>query len=69
MFTKKDRQIANQKVMIKNRDKLIKGQEEKIAKLEATIMQVRAMASMNNYNHPEIYLKRIKELVRPLNQN
>ena len=69
MFTKKDRQIANQKVMIKNRDKLIKGQEEKIAKLEATIMQIRAMASMNNYNHPEIYLRKIKELVRPLNQN
>ena len=69
MFTKKDRKIANQKVMIKNRDKLIKGQEEKIAKLEATIMQVRVMASMNNYNHPEIYLRKIKELVRPLNQN
>ena len=69
MFTKKDRRIANQAVMIKNRDKLIKGQEEKIAKLEATIMQVRAMASMNNYNHPEIYLRKIKELVRPLNQN
>ena len=33
MFTKKDRRIANQTVMIKNRDKLIKGQEEKIAKL------------------------------------
>lgn len=68
MFTKKDRQIANQKVMIKNRDKLIKGQEEKIAKLEATIMQVRAMASMNNYNHPEIYLRKINELARRVNQ-
>lgn len=62
MFTKKDRRIANQAVMIKNRDKLIKGQEEKIAKLEATIMQVRVMASMNNYNHPEVYLRKIKEL-------
>ena len=63
MFTKKDRQIANQTVMIKNRDKLIKGQEEKIAKLEATLRAVRAMASMNNYNHPEVYLRKIKELV------
>lgn len=62
MFTKKDRRIANQAVMIKNRDKLIKGQTEKIAELEATIMQVRAMASMNNYNHPEVYLRKIKEL-------
>ena len=68
MFTKKDRRIANQTVMIKNRDKLIKGQEEKIAKLEATIMQVRAMASMNNYNHPEIYLRKINELVGRVNQ-
>ena len=68
MFTKKDRQIANQKVMIKNRDKLIKEQEEKIAKLEATLRAVRAMASMNDYNHPEIYLRKINELVRRVNQ-
>lgn len=68
MFTKKDRRIANQTVMIKNRDKLIKGQEEKIAKLEATLRAVRAMASMNNYNHPEIYLRKINELVRRVNQ-
>ena len=63
MFTKKDRQIANQKVMIKNRDKLIEKQSQRKANLEATIMQVRAMASMNNYNHPEVYLRKIKELV------
>ena len=68
MFTKKDRQIANQKVMIKNRDKLIKEQEEKIAKLEATLRAVRAMASMNDYNQPEIYLRKINELVRRVNQ-
>lgn len=68
MFTKKDRQIANQKVMIKNRDKLIEKQSQRIANLEATIMQVRAMASMNNYNHPEIYLRKINELVRRVNQ-
>lgn len=68
MFTKKDRRIANQKIMIKNRDKLIEKQSQRIANLEATIMQVRAMASMNNYNHPEIYLRKINELVRRVNQ-
>lgn len=68
MFRQKDRRIANQAVMIRNRDKLIKRQEEKIAELEATIMQVRVMSSMNKYNHPEIYLRKINELVRPQNQ-
>ena len=68
MFSQKDRRIANQAVMIRNRDKLIKRQEEKIAELEATIMQVRIMSSMNKYNHPEIYLRKINELVRPQNQ-
>ena len=68
MFSQKDRRIANQAVMIRNRDKLIKRQEEKIAELEATIMQVRVMSSMNKYNHPEIYLRKINELVRPQNQ-
>lgn len=68
MFSQKDRRIANQEVMIRNRDKLIKRQEEKIAELEATIMQVRVISSMNKYNHPEIYLRKINELVRPQNQ-
>lgn len=68
MFSQKDRRIANQAVMIRNRDKLIKRQEEKIAELEATIMQVRVMSSMNKYNHPEIYLRKINELVRLQNQ-
>ena len=68
MFSQKDRRIANQAVMIRNRNELIKKQEEKIAKLEATIMQVRVMSSMNKYNHPEIYLRKINELVRPQNQ-
>ena len=68
MFGQKDRRIANQAVMIRNRDKLIKRQEEKIAELEATIMQVRVISSMNKYNHPEIYLRKINELVRPQNQ-
>lgn len=68
MFSQKDRRIANQAVMIRNRNELIKKQEEKIAKLEATIMQVRVMSSMNKYNHPEIYLRKINELVRLQNQ-
>lgn len=68
MLKNKDRKIANQAVMIRNRDKLIKRQEEKIAELEATIMQVRVISSMNKYNHPEIYLRKINELVRPQNQ-
>lgn len=68
MLKNKDRKIANQKIMISNRDKLIKYQEEKIEKLEAKIMQIRVMSSMNKYNHPEIYLRKINELVRPQNQ-
>ena len=68
MFTQKDRKIANQRVMIQNRDKLIERQVERIAELESTIRAVRAMTSMNNYNHPEVYLRKIKELVRRVNQ-
>lgn len=34
MFTKKDRKIANQKTMIKNRNKLINNQTIKIEQLE-----------------------------------
>lgn len=68
MFSQKDRRIANQAVMIRNRNELIKRQEEKIAELETTIMQVRVISNMNKYNHPEIYLRKINELVRPQNQ-
>ena len=68
MFSQKDRRIANQAVMIRNRNELIKKEKEKIAKLEATIMQVRVISSMNKYNHPEIYLRKINELVRLQNQ-
>lgn len=69
MFTKKDRRIANQEVKIKNRDKLIEYYKDKTEKLEAVIKEVKDLTEENNYNRPEIYLKRIKELVRPLNQN
>ena len=68
MMTQKDRRIANQRVMIRRRDEIIEKQKEEIAKLEATLRAVRAMTSMNNYNHPEVYLRKINELVRPLNQ-
>lgn len=62
MFTQKDRKIANQRVMIQNRDKLIGRQRDKIAKLESKLRQIEIFASMNNYSHPEVYLRKIKEL-------
>lgn len=37
MFTRKDRKIANQKVMIENRDKFIEQQEKSILCLRAII--------------------------------
>lgn len=69
MMTRKDRKIANQEAMIKSRDKVIKYQEEKIAKLEAKLRQIKVIAESNSYGRPDIYLEKIKELVRPLNQN
>lgn len=69
MMTKKDREIANQKVKIANRDKFINYQTNKIARLEATIRQISTIASNNSYGHAEVYLRKILELVRPLNQN
>ena len=68
MMSSKDRRIANQKVMIQNRDKLIKHQEDKIAKLEAVIRQIRTIASSNRYGNAEAYLRKINELIRRLNQ-
>jgi len=69
MITKKDRKIANQEVMIKNRDKLLKYQTEKVAKLEAILRQVSVIASNNKYGNERAYLANINELVRPFNQN
>ena len=37
MFTKKDRKIANQKVMIENRDKLIGDQQRTIVCLKSVV--------------------------------
>lgn len=68
MMTQKDRRIANQRAMIRNRNEIIERQTNKIAELEATIAQIKIFASMNNYSHPEVYLRKIKELVRRLNQ-
>ena len=64
MMTKKDREIANQKVKIANRDKFINYQTDKIAKLEATIRQISTIVSSNNYGNPEAYLRKINELIR-----
>lgn len=63
MMTQKDRLIANQKLMIGNRDKLIQLQQEKLVKAEAKLINIKAIASMNKYNNPEVYLRKIKELI------
>ena len=47
-------------------DKII---EEKIAKLEAKLVNIKALASMNKYNYPEVFLRKINELARRVNQN
>lgn len=62
MFTKKDRRLANQAVMIKNRNKLIEGQVKRIAELEARLRSIKAIAESNAYGKPEVYLRKIKEL-------
>lgn len=64
MFTKKDREIANEKAKVKNRNKFIEYQENKIAKLESKLEEIKSITSMNNYGKPEVYLRKINELVR-----
>ena len=66
-MSSKDRKIANQNVMIKNRDKLIEHQTKRVAQLEATLKQIKAISSSNKYNHPEIYLRKINELASDIN--
>lgn len=63
MFTRKDREIANQKVKILSRDKVIKYQEEKIAKLETTIKAISSIVSSNRYGNAEAYLRKINEVI------
>lgn len=77
MFTKKDRQIANQKIMIKHRDILI-GDMEKQAEVlhnenkalrfeleeaEELIKRIERHISSNRYNNEKAILNKIKELV------
>ena len=83
MFTKKDRQIANQKVMIENRDKLIKDlQEQKIYYKEMSsqqrqendflrkiILKVEDLTTQNTYNNEQIILRKIKEVIQSANEN
>ena len=63
MMTQKDKRLANQRAMIRRRDEIIEQQTNKIAKLESKLKQIEVFASMNKYNHPEVYLRKIKELV------
>ena len=61
-MNRKDRKIANQKVMIQNRDKLIDYQVKRISKLEAIIRQINVLASSNKYGNEKAYLRKINEL-------
>ena len=76
MFTKKDRQIANQKAMIENRNKLIKDLETRNDMLKTinrdlrfeneellnTIQKILDLSTSNTYNNDKIVLSKIKEL-------
>ena len=69
MFTKKDRKIANLEVKVKNRDKVIEHCGIKIKEQEDFICQIVDLATGNDYDKPDVILAKIRELVRPLNQN
>lgn len=76
MFTKKDRQIANQKAMIENRNKLIKDLETRNNMLKtvnkdlrfeneellSNMKQILNLSTSNTYNNDKIILSKIKEL-------
>ncbi len=76
MFTKKDRQIANQKAMIDNRNKLIKDLQSRNDMLKTenkdlrfeneevldTIQKILNLSTSNTYNNDKIILSKIKEL-------
>ncbi len=80
---KKDRQIANQKAMIENRDKLIKDlQGQKIYYKEMSsqqrqendflrkiILKVEDLTTQNTYNNEQIILRKIKEVIQSANEN
>ena len=65
MLTKKGRKIANLEAKVKNRDNLIEYLEDELINSEKIISQIRVIANSNNYGKPEVYLRTIKELVRP----
>lgn len=83
MFTKKDRQIANQKAMIENRDKLIKDlQEQKDYYKEMSIQQraendflrdiltrVESLVTQNTYDNEKVILRKVKEVIQSANEN
>ena len=76
MFTKKDRQIANQKAMIDNRNKLIKDLQSRNDMLKTenkdlrfeneevldTIQKILNLSTSNTYNNDKIVLSKVKEL-------
>lgn len=83
MFTKKDRQIANQEAMIENRNKLIKDlQEQKDYYKEMSIQQraendflrdiltrVENLVTQNTYDNEKVILRKVKEVIQSANEN
>lgn len=83
MFTKKDRKIANQEAMIKNRNKLIKDlQEQKDYYKEMSIQQraendflrdiltrVESLVTQNTYDNEKVILRKVKEVIQSANEN
>ena len=70
MFTRKDRKIANQKVMIEHRDIVIKKQQEEIIALKSLVSRIRVLASCNSYGTDgSPYLRKILELSSTLDGN
>ena len=77
MFTKKDRKIKNQAVMIRNRDILIGDMERQAQALyeenkeirfeleesKELIKRIEGLISSNKYNNEKAVLDKIKELV------
>lgn len=77
MFTKKDRKIKNQAVMISNRDILIRDMEGQAQSLyeenkeirfeleesKELIKRIEGLISSNKYNNEKAVLDKIKELV------
>ena len=76
MMTKKDRRIANQKVKIKNRDKLISSlsdqkhslfNENKV--LKNILGNVYYLATSNTYGNDKAILGKIREVIASPNTN